>query len=350
MRVDRESLLSSLEAVVPGLSNKETVEQADCFVFMDGVVRTFNEEIGCQMPVKMPGITGAVAAKPLMDVLRQMQDDELVVTIDKNGSLCFKGKKGRVVKMRMQAEILLPLANIEIPEEWHEIPPEYCDALLMVHECATEKDEDRFYSTCVHIGKGRIEATDNISQLMRYRVKTRISRSSLLKKRSAMHVAEMGAREFAETERFLHYRNDSGLVMSCVRYIEDYPDLSATCEVSGDRVVLPKSMGEAAKIGEVFSREQKDNNFLVLSLSRDRIMMEGIGVSGEYVHPVECIYDGPSMSFMIPPKLLTHVIDKYQEATITPERLFVQGERFVYVSRLRDPSVLKQSKKPKEEE
>jgi len=352
MKVDREQLLTTLESVVPGLAHKETLEQSDCFVFQDGMVRTFNEEIACSMPIKLEDVEGAVVAKSLLDALRQLEDESLTVYVD-GPQLVFKGKRGTAIKQKLQAKILLPLKAIEIPTQWQEITPEYCDALLMVHECAKNKDEERPHATCVHIAKGRIEATDNETQLMRYKVKTGIKESSLIKKISAKHIAEMGAREFSETERWLHYRNDAGLVISCCRYNWGFPSeqLDKTLEVEGTPLALPKAIIEAVKIAEVYSREQKDSNFVVLSLSPGKVKLEGIGVTGEYSKPMLCDYSGENLSFMIPPKLLMQIVDKYDTVNVTPNILFVVGHRFAYASRLRDPEPIKKGKKkPKQEE
>src|SRR4051812_18497622 len=115
--VDREGLLSCLEAVVPGLANKETIDQSNCFVFKDGVVRTFNEEIACTMPSKLEDVEGAVVAQSLLDALRQMEDEKLMVFME-GPKLVLKGQRGRAIKQNLQAQIKLPLAAIEIPAEW----------------------------------------------------------------------------------------------------------------------------------------------------------------------------------------------------------------------------------------
>ena len=45
MRVSREKLMQALEAVSPGLANRELIEQSSCFVFKSGMVMTFNDEV-----------------------------------------------------------------------------------------------------------------------------------------------------------------------------------------------------------------------------------------------------------------------------------------------------------------
>src|SRR5687768_12406403 len=57
MRVDRENLLRALESVTAGLAHREIIEQSGSFVFKDGNVITFNDEIACTAtsPLKIQG-------------------------------------------------------------------------------------------------------------------------------------------------------------------------------------------------------------------------------------------------------------------------------------------------------
>ena len=56
--------MHKLEAVSPGLATREAIEQSSCFVFKDGRVMTFNDEVACSIDCEL-GFDGAVAAKPL---------------------------------------------------------------------------------------------------------------------------------------------------------------------------------------------------------------------------------------------------------------------------------------------
>src|SRR3990167_9772082 len=78
MRVSRDELLQSLEAVAPGLAKKDSVEQSSCFVFYaDGRVATFNDEIACYHQTPLRNISGAVAADPLRQLLQKLKEEFL---------------------------------------------------------------------------------------------------------------------------------------------------------------------------------------------------------------------------------------------------------------------------------
>ena len=65
MKVNKEKLRQALEIVRPGLANKEVIEQATSFAFMDGRVVTYNDEISISHPVEGIEIEGAVKADQL---------------------------------------------------------------------------------------------------------------------------------------------------------------------------------------------------------------------------------------------------------------------------------------------
>jgi hypothetical protein len=115
----------------------------------------------------------------------------------KDGFLVFKGK-GKQLEVRMEADVLLPVEQIEVPKKWVKLGPEFSEALLMVQECAIEEDKQKFMATCVNIAPGWMEATDNRTQMMRYTLETGIKKASLVKKSGAKDVAGMGP---TKTER-----------------------------------------------------------------------------------------------------------------------------------------------------
>lgn len=334
MRIDRQTFLHALEGVRPGLSPKAVLEQSDCFAFLDGQIITYNEEIYCCAPTTLPSeFNGAVRAKTLMASLGRMHEDELEVSL-KDGHLAFKGKsKERGVKL--EPEILMPVDGVEKPGKWKRLEAGYCEALQMVQECAGN-DVERFVTTCVNIAPTHVEAFDN-QQMMRYQINTRIETASFVKKTSVAHIARMEATKFSESEAWLHFKNDSGVVMSCRRFVEEYMDLSEELEVTGKRIVLPKGLADAAKAAEDFTSDDKENNYLTLSVKEGRLRVRGDGSNGYSVDVMKAKYEGPPMEFMIAPKLLAQVVSRYSEAKLAERRLFVTGDDWVYVTKLRDP-------------
>lgn len=330
IRINRTELLQSLQTVQPGLSPRDIVEQSSCFVFRDGYVMTYNDEVACRTLTPLPEeITGAVQAKPLTDILGKLQEDEVEIQIGE-GEFLVIGKKRRA-GIRMEAEITLPIDSAEKPsDEWVEMHEDFIEAVSIVQECAG-RDESQFALTCIHIHPKWIEACDNF-QMTRFKLRTGIKTKCLIRKESLKHIISLEMKEFNETETWIHFRNASGLILSCRRYLEDFPDLRPIMDFTGQPTQLPKGLGDAADKAEVFSAENADNNQVLIKLKAGKLRIKGVGNSGWYAEDKKLKYDGPELSFQIAPKLLKELSRKHNECEVSADRLKVNGGKWVFVT------------------
>jgi len=327
MKVNREELLQCLDSVTPGISPREVIEQSSCFVFKSKIVQTFNEEISCskESPVKLKG---AVQAAPLLSILKKLDEEFIDLEIE-GGELIVKGK-GRRSGIRMEHEIVLPVDNVDTPKKWKDLNEDFAEGVHIAAQCAG-KDDSQFSLTCVNIHPEWVEACDNY-QMTRYPVKTGVKKPTLVRRNSLKHITNLGMTEFSETENWLHFRNPAGLVLSCRRYVEDFPDLANLLEVKGDKITLPKGLEAAADKAEVFSSESMDNNQLHIDLKPGKLKVRGEGNSGWYTENKKTNYKGKNISFTIAPKMLQEIVKRYNDAVITEGRLMVDGGKFTYVT------------------
>lgn len=330
MRIDREEFLRQLESVLPGLSTREIIEQSSCFIFKDKKVMTYNDEIACSQKSCLP-IEGAVQALPLVSILRKLQEKHLEITSG-NEELLISGKRKRI-GIRMEAEILLPVESIEIPEEWKELPDDFADAISIVQQCAG-KDDSQFMTTCIHLHPKYVEATDRY-QAARYKMRMGIEEPTLVRKDSLKHIISLDMTEFSETKTWIHFRNPSGLILSCRCFItesEDYPNLSSILKVEGIPTILPKGLKEAAEKAEVFSVENVEDNQVTINLQKGKLRITGRGPSGWFSEITRIKYDGRNLSFTISPSLLIELVQHYSKCEIAQERLKVDVGKFQYVT------------------
>jgi len=333
MRVNREELLNNLESVQPGLSKRELVEQSSCFVFTQGKVMTYNDEIACSHDNSLE-IVGAVQAEPLLAILRKMQEDEIDIEVGE-GELRYKGKK-REGGIRMEQEVLLPIDSVEAAGKWRPLAREFSEGISLVEKCAG-RDEDQFSTICVHLYPDWVEAYDNL-QVARYHMKTGIKQPTLVRRNSIKHIHSLDMTEFSESPAWLHFRNPTGLVLSCRRYLWDELDAAGRLDVSdilktkGERTILPKGLADAASKAEIFSSDNSDENLVQVELKSGKLRITGRGTSGWYRETKSVKYEGRPLSFRIDPKLLAEITEKHNECEITPSRLKVDNKKFVYVT------------------
>ena len=328
MRQDREELLRKLEAVSAGLAVKETVEQSSCFVFKDGRVITFNDQVSCSIECSI-GFEGAVAATPLLNLLGKLAEKEIDVSVA-DGEILVKGK-GRLSGITLEAKIQLPIDAVEKPEDWNKLNPEFADAIGVVQECAS-KNVNNFHLTCVHITSEHVEACDNF-QLCRYPIDTPcIENDCLVKRDSIKHIIGLGMTEICVTKTWLHFRNPSGLVLSVRREISDYEDLDKILSTDGTPTTLPGGLAEAVEKAEIFSAENSENNVVLVELRKDQLRLRGVGVNGWYEERKDVKWSGEPLSFNIAPKFLVAITERTNDCRIAPGLLKIDSGKFIFVT------------------
>lgn len=329
IRVKREEFLGRLQSAQPGLSQREVVDQSHCFVFLPGEIVTYNDEVSCRVPFdKYKDFEGAVQAKPLIDILAKLPEDEVELEMI-DGEFLVHGTRRRS-GIRMERDILMTVSAVEKPGKWKKLPEQFAEALEIVSACAAS-DTNQFVLTCVHFHPDYLEAMDNV-QMARYTLETGIKTECVVRRDALKQVVTFGMTEVSETEAWLHFRNASGLVLSCRLYQETYIDLSKILDVE-DAVpcVLPGGLAEEVDRAQIFSKENTDEKVKV-QLRPGKIRIKGTGASGWFEAVKKLKYDGPSLEFLIAPKLLSELANKHNECQIAPKRLRVVGERYVYVS------------------
>jgi DNA polymerase III sliding clamp (beta) subunit (PCNA family) len=327
--ITRTDLLQQLQSVSHGLSPRDIIEQSSCFVFDSGEIFTYNDEVACRIKTGLD-LVGAVRAKPLMSLLERLHEDEVKLTTNE-AELIVIGKKKKS-GITMEAEVLLPINNVEKPGKFHQLHEDFLDAVSMCQEC-TGTDETKFWTTCVHLHPKWIEACDN-HRILRYKLKTGVKESCLIRGRAIKAIVGLDMTHFSETDSWIHFKNKTGLVISCRRYIEEYPvgDLSKLIKFEGTKTSLPKGLVEAADRANVFSQENADNNQIMIELGTGKLKVTGEGVSGWYSETKKIKYKGPSIDFLIGPKLLTEITKRHNECELTEDRLKVNGGNWCYVT------------------
>lgn len=328
MKLNREDLVVRLKVVSPGLMTKGIVEQGNCFIFQDGLVITFSEEISCRTTVDLH-IKGAVVALPFLELLENMEDDQLQFKVKGNKLQMFGTAKSSGAQFLLQEKITLPLSSLEPPEVWKRLPEHFIDALALVQECTSSK-KTTYALTCVHLHPEWMEATDKF-QIARYKMKIPIEESILVPKDSIKHIVQLEPYSFAVSPSWIHFRTkDKQTVISCrcsKEAFKDYTDFLKTAK--GEKAVLPKGLEGATKRASILSKETPNNKVLV-EIKKDLIRVWGKGITGEFYEDESGEYEGKTFSFLISPNLLMELVQKHTECFLSDKLIKVQLGAFVY--------------------
>ena len=335
--VQRAEFLSQLEQVQPGLATLEIVDQATCFAFQDGKVYTFNEFVACQADSGLPNdFTGAVQSRPLLDILKNLPDKELMFS-NGAGVLKIKGFRKKC-RIKMQREVKLPVHRARLPDKWKKLPGLFCDAAKRACQVVLKKDANPTF-TSVHVTPTWIESCTS-TQCVRYKTDTGFPESVLLRGASLQHVADMGVSSFAMTDEWVHFRTPDKTVLSCRRFHEKYVNdkkdasevIARSVATKGKKTTTPRGMDAAAKAAKVFAAETDDKLIRVI-ITKENLKVIGDGVSGEFEQNFKIKYDGPPLNFVISPDVLTEIA-VYPSFELTDEILRVKTEKWTYVTSL----------------
>lgn len=341
MQIVRETFLQRLEAVRPGLSSTETIQQSASFIFQKNKVLTFDGQIACLCPIEIVGLSGAVRAKPLLEHLRLMPDQEIDVEASEK-ELVITGRRLKF-GLQLDKEISLPLDTLEKGREWKPLPEGFSEALDAVCPCAG-RDESLPATMCIHFNHKWLEAFDNI-HMARFTIDLPLKERCLVLRDAVKHVIPLDMTEISETDNWLHFKNPTGLIVSCRRSYDDFPKLDPYLALSGKPMAIPRGLVEAAKAAEILSAEIADQNKVSVILKPGKIKINSVGVNGwsRQTRP-KIKYDGPLLHFIVEPKLLGALAEKHSSCEISDKFLKVNGGRLIYVLSLEKP------KKKKEEE
>lgn len=327
MIITKESLLLALESVSAGLSQKEGTEQSNYYLFQQGKLVTYNEEICCRLPCGIPeNIEGAVRAKELLEVVKRLKEDTEIQCHQDENYIEFYGKDWSYAA-RVE-DIQLDLTQIEEPGEWRELHEDFGFAASLAYSCA-KKTDDKPILTYVHVHPDFVEAFDNF-QICRYSINTGCEKDFLITRKCLKDLESLGMTHISETKGWTHFKSKTGLIISCRRIEEDYPDLSEFLKNNqGHDLELPKSLMEMADRAS----QVDDNRGVEVQVKNKRLWVTGRGAVGEYRERRPVKYEGPSIEFSISAKVLMDIVKTHTHCLISKDSLWVDGGSYVYVAR-----------------
>ena len=312
-RTNTQLFIQTLEQLQGGLTHKGTLYQSSCFAFAGGSVFTFNDEVGirCESPFG-EAVTGAVAGMPLLRALKLLGDERINSYQQKDGHFTLQTESGDSISFTIET-VALAYDRIERPKRWKQLDSEFANAVRHVLRCVG-KDESNYEGLCIHLHREWIEACDG-SQAIRYHVKTKVREEALVRGASLTNIVGAGMTEFCETDNWIHFRNPAGLVLSCRRDVQEWEPLDNILNFHAHSLQLPLSVAKTCERAELFSIENPDENEVLISLAGNRMEITAKGRTGEFKRSLTVVYQGPTMSFSIGPRLLAPLVRESPDCT-----------------------------------
>lgn len=333
MKINRKDFLTILNQTKSGLASKEVIEQSTSFIFSEGQVVTYNDEIAVHAKL-MEGfdIDGAVPAKELLAVLTRFTGDEveLIGTENELQLKCGKGKAG----IKLSTEIALPIENISIPKKWQTLSKDFLEGLKMCIPTAAT-DMTRPILTAIHFFTDYIESTDN-NRITRWDwvEPLKPGQDILIPVGSCQALSRFQAVKFYHKDGWIHFLSEEGTVFSCRTILGEFPDLSPYMEIEAvGELTFPPNMNEMLERAGVFGTGMLDSDSTVFILIDDKGIMkiEGKNDFGWYEETCRIKWNAGATGFSIHPSHLQTILQSVRTAKIGVDRILFSTDSFVHV-------------------
>lgn len=335
VNLTKQNLYYALDVVTPGLDKEEFIDQATSFVFKNGRVITFNNEISVSHPIIGLKVEGAVKADELYKLLAKIKSDDLNVSESDSELLIKSGRT--TAGVRKENEITMPLDVIEEKEDWHSLPEDFAFYLnLAMGSCGNDHRTEPILTNVNVTSSGTITGSDGL-RLMSCDIGTELPVDDfLISSKAAQNVSQMQPTEISRSENWVHFKNDVGTELSCRILQAKYPKIGKHIKVEGIEVELPENMNEILQRTAVFSKRSSIHEERIeVTLKKNELVVYADNEYGWIQESADIEYNDSELTFSIAPYLFKDILKETSVFTLGENALKFEGAGWEYITALK---------------
>lgn len=326
MKIEKKTLLEILDALQPGLSNKDIIEFSDSITFVKGALITYNDFIAVQHPLKISKIKGTVKADKLYAHIKKVKTDEKgMITIKAtDDDLLIKSKSSKAgIPIISGAKISLEELGKEITK-WKKLPSDFLDGIKRaIFAAGTDASEPKL--TCLHVQKGIIESS-NGHRAFRYKMDSKIKKEFLLPATSAPAILNHPIVKYAVTKNWAHFKTKAGIIISTRMYADvSFPDCSFLFDIKGKKIQFPDGLREVIDAALDFIGEDDEDKNIKIMVEKDKTKVASKSIRGWFRGEVK-EKSKNKVTFEIAPEFLQDILKTNQNAVIDREKGLLKFE------------------------
>lgn len=329
MKIARGSLLSRLNEASIGLSSKEVLEQSNSFVFKDGRLTTFNDDIMVRVASPLD-FDVVVNASDLMGILAKIPDDEITIVL-KDGELRIKSpSKTRAAGIGCSTEVALPLDAVPTPGKWFRLA-EGINGIMQQAARTCGNDEARYLTTCVHATPKRIEACDD-ERMFRVDLETGFPDEVLIPAASVHELERIEISRVAIGKGWVHFKTTAGAEISIRCSHEKYhPNVDDILKMNNPvKLVLPAELGDTIERAEVFHTAAFADKIGV-RISNNELTITSRKENGWYKERQAVAYKGRELAFEIQPQFLVEVLARTRDVLVDDRKMKIANDKVQFI-------------------
>ena len=342
MEINRVAVLNALQAVSPGLSRRQTVEEAQNFIFSDGYLTTYNDNICVKYPLDL-GIKASVRADKFFSVIKKLGTNlintemiDIYMEGDKVVVKC-KDAEAKVNSVSIDRfEKFLAKLNVSGLTGWKDVPENFLAGLELC-SFSTSKDKTKEYTTCVFVNGDSIFSTDSL-RVSRYVLDESVG-DFLIPATSIKQLLKYNLEKYIVDEKWIHFLTGEDAVFSCRLSLADQVDLRGFFksveeeEVEGEEIVLPDDLQDAVQFVGIFAEGAMTLDLKInITIEKGKIILESKRSDGTSKKSINIDYDGDPVKFSVHPEFFSQVLRYATKLKILKKKkaLFTQG-KFTHV-------------------
>ena len=326
--IKREDLINVLTKVKPGLAQKDLIEQSNHFIFEEGRVWTYNDQIAISQEFKSH-LAGAVKADEFYKLLNKLDDEELEVAVQEGEFLI----QGKTVTANIKIDSEIKLQPIQAPDinskNWQTLPEDFTDSISLCLFSAS-RNMIRPELTCLYVTGKTVFSTDTFRATKR-EMKSKVKEDFLLPAIAAKELVKYNVyKVFTDTEGWLHFTNKEHTMFSCRTFVDvKYPEkIWDFFDIEGEKIDLPNSFEQVIdRVATLVTADFDLDRFVDLTIAKNTLTCKGKGPHGSVSEKAKIDYSGKEIVIKVHPGFLMEILKQLNSMTIG-DRLLFQGDNF----------------------
>jgi hypothetical protein len=331
--MDKNQFIEALDELKPGLSKNALVEESEMVLFEPERMFSYNDEVAISCPFET-GLTGAIRAKELYDLLKKLKKDE--IKTKKKGDeftfTCGNTKAG----FKMIEDMAPPptLAQVGKIEDWSELPEDFTEALNFCMFSASS-NIGMGILTCLRFEGKEALSCDNF-RATQYRMKKGLEDGLVLyiPKGAAAPLVSHKPKKVHASGSWIHFKNEKDMTFSCrTMGAESWPEgIKGVMKGKGEKLPFPKDIKEIILRAEslVDPASAVTEKLIDFKIEKKSITCRGEGPAGWVEEKAKIDYDGNKLEFKVNPLFFSQILDENQEVMIGERALLFKGKNFTH--------------------
>ena len=329
MKIAKLELLNILKKLKPavGSSNNSSISNADCFVFNEDTIVTFNEEIAIIYPL-VTGIKCAVPADELMKFVTRAKGKDVIIEHEESKINLTSGKsKAVLIIPKVDNTIHDAIDTLEIPSKFLKLPENFAEGLRLCSH-SFSKDITDVHLCGINVVGNKMQSSDDF-RISEFTMDSEVKKPFLLFGKHAEALQNYNVLKYYKTEVWLYFLLDDDTVF-CSRIMigNEYPEVDQYFDFKGKNVVLPKDLCESVDVAAITSTDN-DKAFgeITVKIADGVITCTGKNNKGESWKASKIDFEG-SVEFAINPEFLNKILKVTSKLRVGKDRCLFDADGF----------------------